>query len=299
MPCVLPAGATLATNIGIQGHDSSSVFTLSGPISGGFPGLTNWIDFGDVNSFGVMRLANTGNSFTGTLYCNRGVLAVTGDGCLGNSANTVFLNQASANGGLRFDAPNINLAHRLIWNAASTISVFGDNNGTGTPQTANNATISGNISGIATGQSLNVGGGTNIAGTSYGSLTLSGSNTFNSQDHGGSEHQTHRGLDQCAGWQRFLCHHERRSHARRCRTSAPISRAAQIQIVGGNGVLAGWSIGVGALENLAGNNTYPAALTNSPVRPPSDLTAGNLTLNGAISGAYPALPLSPQARLIR
>lgn len=282
---VLPAATTLATNVGIQGHDSSSVFTLSGPISGGFAGLTNWMDFGDASSFGVMRLANNANSFLATLYCDRGVLAVTGDGCLGNSANTLFLNQASANGGLRFDAPNINIAHKVIWNAASTISVYGDNNGTGVPQTANTATISGNISGIATGQALLVGGGTNIGGTCYGSLTLSGSNTFNSQLTVNANTKLIAASTNGLGGTGYYLIVNPGATLSLQNVGAFLSNR-QVELAG-NGVLVNGS-GVGAFENLAGNNSYPAALTLTAAAT-IGLTSGNLTLNGGISGAYPLI----------
>jgi autotransporter-associated beta strand protein len=169
---VLPASSMSGTvsNISIQGRDSTSVFTLSGQISGGFTGLTNWVDFGDSGSSGVLRLANNANNFVANIYCDRGVLALTGDGCLGNSANVLKLDQASANGGLRFDGAGINIAHNIIANSTISMSLFGDNNGDGVPETANNATISGIISG---------GGQINIVRSTNCVLTLTGVNTFN------------------------------------------------------------------------------------------------------------------------
>ena len=120
---ILPASASTVTNVSIQGRDSSSVFTLAGTISGGYAGLTNWVDFGDASSFGVMRWANTGNTFLGNIYCDRGVLAITADGSLGNAANSLKLDQATVNGGLRFDAPGINLIHSVIANSTMSLDV--------------------------------------------------------------------------------------------------------------------------------------------------------------------------------
>ena len=168
---VLPAASTLVTNVGIQGRDSTSVFTLSGQISGGFAGLTNWFDSGTAGSVGVTRLANTGNNFVANIYVPRGELAVTGDGCLGSAANILKLDQGVAAvttaNGLRFDAPGINVAHIIMANSGTAFDLWGDNNGDGVLDTVNNATISGIISGAGT---------IYIRGTN-GTLTLSGPNT--------------------------------------------------------------------------------------------------------------------------
>jgi autotransporter-associated beta strand protein len=156
------------TNVALQGRDSSSVFTLAGKISGGFAGMTNWVDFGNASSLGVMRLSNPANDFVAkTIYVNRGVLAITAGGALGNSANVLRLDQANGNAGLRFDAAGINVANNIILQSATAFNTFGDNNGDGVLDTVNNVTISGVISG---------GGNPNIRGTN-GVLTLTGLNT--------------------------------------------------------------------------------------------------------------------------
>ena len=172
---VFPPQTTLVTNISIQGHDSSSSFTLSGPIMGGFAGLTNWVDFGDSGSAGVIRLANNANSFLANIYGDRGVLAIIGDGCLGQTANSVKLDQASLNGGLRFDGTGISVTHNIIVNSTAAIDVFGDNNGDGIPDTANSVTIGSIVSG---GGAFTVKTGTNNSPAVLGTLTLSGNNTF-------------------------------------------------------------------------------------------------------------------------
>ena len=288
-PIVLPTSGV--TNLGIQGRDSTSRFTLSGQITGGFTGMTNWVDFGDSGSSGVMRLANNANSFVGNIYCDRGVLAITGDGCLGNAANQLRLDQASANGGLRFDAPGINVVHPVIWNLASTISVLGDNNGDGIPETANNATISGNISIVTAGQALNVGGGTNIAGTSSGSLTLTGSNNINSQITVAANTKiiatSTNAVYTSSGYYLIM-----NSGATFALNNSGTYASRPIQI-SGSGVQSG-GVGVGALENLSGNNVFPSSVTlNAPST--IGLTSGNLTLNGAISGAYPVTVIGTSA----
>lgn len=279
---ILPAASTTVSNMSIQGRDSSSVFTLAGQITGGYAGLTNWVDFGDSGSSGVLRLACNTNTFTSALYVDRGVLAITGDGALGNSANTVFLDNASANGGLRFDANGITMAHNIIWNTASTISVYGDDNGDGVPDTANNVTISGNIAGITTGQGVNVGGGTNIAGTSYGTLTLTGSNTFNQQITVAANTKLIAGSTNALGSTGFFGIVSPGGTISLGNVGAFVNR--QIQLSGSGVQTAG--VGVGAFENLAGTNVYSTALQLNAASS-IGVTAGSLTISGAISGAYP------------
>lgn len=163
-------GAGPITNVALQGRDSTSVFTLAGKISGGYAMLTNWVDFGNAGSLGVMRLSNPLNDFVArTIYVNRGILGITADGVLGNSANLLRLDQANRSAGLRFDAAGINIARNIQLQSASAFDLFGDNDGNGVPETVNNATISGIISGAA--------GTIDIRGTN-GVLTLTGVNTY-------------------------------------------------------------------------------------------------------------------------
>jgi autotransporter-associated beta strand protein len=161
---ILPS--VTVSNASLHGRDATRVINLTGAISGGFSGFTNWIDFGAAGN-GVIRYANPANNFIGTVSVFRGILGITADGALGNSANVVRLNS----GALRFDAPNVNLAHGLFATASgSTLYLIGDNNGDGTLDTANNVTISGVISG---------GTAVNVRGTN-GVLTLTGNNTMTS-----------------------------------------------------------------------------------------------------------------------
>ena len=285
---VLPAATTTVTNMSIQGHDSTSVFTLAGQITGGYAGLTNWVDFGDSGSSGVLRLACNTNTFTSAIYVDRGVLALTGDGCLGNSANTLFLDNASANGGLRFDATGITIAHNIIWNTSSTISVYGDNDGDGVPEVANNVTISGNIAGITAGQGLVVGGGTNIAGTSYGTLTLTGSNTYNSQITINPNTKLVAGSTNALGATGYYGIVASGGTLSLGNVGAFVNRQIQFS---GPGVQVG-GVGVGALENLAGTNVYSAPLSMNAASS-FGVTVGSLTLSAGISGAYPLTKVGP------
>jgi fibronectin-binding autotransporter adhesin len=282
---VLPAASTLVTNVSIQGRDSSSVFTLSGQISGGYTGLTNWVDFGDSGSVGVMRLANAGNNFIGNTFVNRGVLAITSDGALGNGANILRVNSSP---GVRFDASGINVAHALNLLTGTTLSVYGDNNGDGTPDTGNDVTISGIISGTA-GLVHNVTGGTNIAGTCHGSLTLSGANTFDDQMIVQANTKLIAASPAALGGVTYVFT-VNNGATLSLNLNGTYTANRQLQL-SGPGVLSG-GVGVGALENLAGANVYPAGM--SLLAPSSiGVTAGSLTLNGAVSGNYSLTKIGP------
>ena len=154
------------TNVSLHGRNATSIYTLAGKLSGGHAFLTNWFDNATGN-VGVTRLSNPANDFlSGRIYVNRGTLALTADGALGNSAN--FLNQA-ANTTVRFDAPGFNLAHGISATANPTyLDMFGDNDGNGVPETAHNVTVSGLISGA---------GAIFPRGTN-GTMTLTGNNPF-------------------------------------------------------------------------------------------------------------------------
>ena len=279
---VLPLNTV--SNVSLHGHDSQQVINLAGVISGGFAGLTNWVDFGDATVLGVMRYGNTANTFLGTLAAFRGVLAITADGSLGNAANVVKLNNAN---GLRFDAPGINVAHGLLLTASTTFNVYGDNNGDGTTETPNAATISGIISGTAN-NTINVTGGTNIAGTSYGSLTLSGANTLS--DNITIQPNTKLIAANAAA----LCGTANTVTVNNGATlSLNLGATYNSKALGlaGLGVASG-GVGAGALENLSGANTFPGAITLNAISS-IGITAGSLTLSGAISGAYPLIKTGP------
>jgi fibronectin-binding autotransporter adhesin len=174
----LGSGATVANNlilptalignVSLQGRDASSVFTLAGQISGGHPGLTNWLDNGTGN-VGVIRLSNPANDFTAPrIRLHRGTLALTTD-ALGAAGNELWI---STNATLRFDAPGMTVAHNLYTgpNAQNLaiLELLGDNDGDGVPETVNPATLSGVLSGAGVIYPR----GTN------GTLTLTGNNTL-------------------------------------------------------------------------------------------------------------------------
>ncbi len=165
VPNAINLPTTIITNVALQGRDGSSAVTLSGKISGGHTALTNWFDNG-VGNVGVIRLSNPANDFVaGRIIVNRGTLALTTD-ALGNLGNTLA---PAASSTVRIDAAAVTLAHPI--NAVNNpvyFDLFGDNNGDGVPETVNNATISGLISGAGTIYPR----GTNSV------LTLTGLNTF-------------------------------------------------------------------------------------------------------------------------
>jgi autotransporter-associated beta strand protein len=280
---ILPATTSGVTNLSLQGRDSSSVFTLSGQISGGFAGLTNWVDFGDAASSGVMRLANNANNFLGNIYGDRGVLAITGDGCLGNAANLVKLDQASVNGGLRFDGAAVNVAHALIANSAISLDVYGDNNGDGVAETANSSTISGIVGG---GGAITVKCGVNITPASFGTLSLLGNNGFT-------------GALTISSFVKAVA-----GHANALGTTAggtTVNSGGTLSLnLGGTYASEGLTLngsgvsGVGALENLSGADILNGNITlasSSSI----GVTAGSLALGGVISGAFPLTKVGPGA----
>ena len=282
---VLPA--TVITNVSLHGHDGGQAVNLTGVISGGFSGMTNWIDFGDAATVGVMRYGNSANTFLGNISAFRGALAITADGSLGNAANILRLNSA---GGLRFDAPGINVAHNIsVTTSATTLNVYGDNDGNGFQETANDATISGIVSTVASsGLALNLVGGTNIAGTSYGSLTLSGPNTFDAQLTVGNNTKLIAASAGSLGLSSYFVIVANGGTLSLNLNGTYNSRALQLS---GAGVQTG-GVGIGALENMSGTNTRASSITlNAPST--IGVTAGSLNLSGAISGAFPLTKIGP------
>lgn len=158
-PIALTTTASVQTNL--LGKTATTQ-TYNGLISGGTTTGTLFLNMDASGSNGVTLLANTGNTFSANrITVNRGVLAITGDGSLGAATNRIYLDNTSLNGGLRFDANNINITHPVQFNDYARIEVNGK---TG-------AEISTAISGSAgsRGTAYTISGGT---------LKLSGANTF-------------------------------------------------------------------------------------------------------------------------
>lgn len=281
---LLPTNPLGITNLSLAGRDNTSVFTLAGKISGGHENLTNWFDFSNSGSSGVLRLSNPANDFTARLLnVNRGVLAITAGGCLGNPANVLRLDQGSTVGALRFDAPGVNVAHTVVFNSTTSLNLFGDNNGDGLPETANDATLSGVAAG---GAAVQVRGGTNALGTSTGSLALSGNNTFS-------------GAWTVVSDTKLIAAHANALGTTAGATTVAAGGTLALNLNGayanepltlnGAGVLAG-GVGVGALQNLAGANTLGGTIA---LASPATIAVptGSLSLGGVISGAQPLIKI--------
>lgn len=264
-----------AVNTSFTGANAKTA-TLAGVISGGNASSIFFVNMNTSGSSGVFKLGNTSNTFRATLYFNRGVLAITGDGCLGNSANLVRLDQTSNNGGLRFDGSGINVLHAIDWVSRCDINVNGYD-----------ATISGNISGAGNDESSrnNIRGGTLSGGNSTGSLRLSGANTMLAPLSVAADTKliaaSTTALGSVSGTTRVL------SGGTLSLDSVGTYANAEPLTLNGTGVQAAGS-GVGALENLTGANVF-----NGPVTLGSassiGVTAGSLTLGGAIGGSGMAL----------
>jgi len=275
-----------AVQVGIQGYNSSTSYGLSGKISGGSPGLVFFIDMGNVQSAGITRLSNADNDFkAGTIHVNRGVLAVTSDSVLGDPANVVKTYQSGTAGALRFDAPNINIARQMMMSAGCGLDVRGDNNGDGTVETSNDATISGNMDGTAvTSVPWTVRGGSQTNGTSTGSLRLTGNNTFDGAIIVYADTKLIAGSSTALGadysWSSTAVTNGGTLALDNVDSYANLERLTLY----GAGCRSG-GVGMGALQNLAGDNTFNGSITLG-ADAAVGVAAGSLTLGGEIAGSY-------------
>jgi autotransporter-associated beta strand protein len=171
-----PAGTgTVATNFVLTSTTGVDVYfiastatgqtiTLTGLISGGVAGSSFvWDETGSSQS-NTLVLANTGNTFAGTVRVDFGTLAITSNGALGNPANALILNSNSPpQGSLRFEANNINVARTVTVSGLAAINTNG-----------NTATISGVLAGLS--DLTKTGSGTlilsNAANTHTGAVTV-------------------------------------------------------------------------------------------------------------------------------
>ncbi len=267
----LSSTASLTTSFsGLNGATA----TLSGLISGGTASSVFWVNMSAGGSNGVLKLSNTGNTFRSTMYFNRGVLAINGDGCLGNSANLIRFDQTSNNGGLRFDANNINVQHNIEWVSRCDFNI-------------NNfdATISANISGAGNDEANrnNIKGGTITSGTSTGSLRLSGTNTMAAPLTVAANTKliaaSPTALGSATGTTRVT------AGGTLAFDSVGIYSNLEPLTLNGTGVQVS-SVGVGALQNLSGSNSFAGAIALGSASS-IGVTSGSLSLSGVISGAFP------------
>ncbi len=275
-----------AAQVGIQGNSSSTSYGLSGKISGGSSGLVFFFDMGNMQSAGIARLSNADNDFkAGTIHVNRGVLAITSDSVLGDPGNVLKTYQSGTAGALRFDAPNINIARQIMMSAGCGLDVRGDNSGDGAVDTSNDATISGNMGETAvTAVPWTVRGGSQTNGTSTGSLRLTGDNTFDGAIIVYADTKliaaSPTALGAAYSWSSTAVTNGGTLALDSVGTYANLEPLTLY----GAGCRSG-GVGVGALQNLAGDNTFNGSITLG-----ADATvgvaAGSLTLGGEIAGAY-------------
>lgn len=252
---------------------NATTATLSGLINGGVATSTIFVNMNAGGSNGVFKLTNASNSFRATMYFNRGVLAITSDGALGNAANLIRFDQTSNNGGLRFDANTIDFKHPIEWVSRCDFNVNGYD-----------ATISSSITGAGFDE-INrcvIRGGTLSSGNSIGSLRLSGSNSMSASLTVAADTKliaaTATALGNTTGTTRV------NAGGTLAFDNVGNYTNNESLTISGTGVQAS-NVGVGAIQNIAGNNQFNGPITlaaNSAI----GVTSGSLILGGNMGGAF-------------
>ncbi len=251
---------------GIQ-HATGNTTTFSGVISGG--AATNRVTLGagtTSNPTSVTLLTNASNSFKGEIYLGRGVLAITSNGALGDAANVINMDHGSSNGQLRFDANNIDVTHKIQQRTTTSYNVNGFD-----------ATLSGEIS-LSGGTTVR--GGTNTLGTSAGTLTITGSNLSTSAYTIAADTKfIAASVNALGGGVKTVSS----GGTVAFKNVGTYTSAGQINLNGSGTQVA--SVGVGALQNIAGTNTFNGTInlaSNSSI----GVTAGSLTLGAGVTGGF-------------
>lgn len=266
----LSSSASLTTSF--SGSNANTA-TLSGLISGGVATSVFFVNMSAGDSNGVLKLTNASNSFRATMYFNRGVLAITSDGCLGNAANLIRFDQTSNNGGLRFDANNINFTRAIEWVSRCDLNTNGFE-----------ATISSNISGAGIDETNRcvIKGGVLTAGNSTGTLRLSGNNSMSAALTVAANTKliaaSATAMGNVTGTTRV------NAGGTLAFDSVGNYTNNESLSISGTGVQVG-GVGVGAIQNMAGITQFngPIALVaNASI----GVTSGSLTLGGNVSGAF-------------
>jgi autotransporter-associated beta strand protein len=149
---------------------------LTGKISGGNPSLTLFFNLANSSPSGGTTLSNPNNDFrVGTIDINRGRLAISANGALGNINNLLFIDvtrsgDTQSDTGFHFLVPNLTVPNPVQFGDYSNINVNGNDN----------EQFTGNVSGPGGSRSQDyyILGAVESGGSSVGSLRFSGNNTF-------------------------------------------------------------------------------------------------------------------------
>jgi fibronectin-binding autotransporter adhesin len=259
--------------------------TINSKLTGGNAGAILQLNAASVNTantLNVLKLTNPSNDFQGTLRLFRGTLAITSGAVLGNPANTLLFDQNAPGfgiasttntgpGGIRFDAANVVINQASLFQRQFSINV----------NCFNGADFAGNISNGNSGTgTINIWGGTVASGTASGSVRFSGTNSNS------ANYVVNPNTKLIVGSATALGDAVGTTTVANGATIAfdlnGVYANAESLSVSGAGVTDA-SAGVGAVQNLSGNNTF-----NGPINFGGDtnigVVAGSLKLGGAASG---------------
>ncbi len=218
------------------------------------------------------------NTYTGTVLLGgstAGNLIINSDAALGQTSNTLELNENSSSLGLVLNSQGINIVNPVLFNQSSAVNTNGFD-----------GTFSGTLSGTSSG-TLNVTGGTNNGVNSSGSLTLSGNNTITSNFSVASDTTLIAASSSAFGTAGTVTAVSGGTIA--LSNIGTYASTGVTLSINNNGAEVN-NLPAGALNNVAGYNTFngPILLNGSGTSSSGkqnwiNVTAGGLTLGGAIS----------------
>ncbi len=223
------------------------------------------------------------NTFTGEVDVEQGLIGINSASSLGNPGNDMFLDENTSTSGnaIEFLSQGINLSNPITLGRRTPINVD-----------ENNVTFSGAISGSTTG-SFSVTGGNYVGSTSFGSLylnptsntskaswTIGGDTTLIAGNTVGT-----LGLDNALGTGTTNVG-SGGTLAFKNTTGNPLTYSSTSITINNSGA-AFDNAPVGAIENLAGTNTFGGTVSlvgGTGNQNGVGVTAGSLTLSGTITG---------------